>query len=192
MSIVKKTVAPTVVATNSFETINVPSGTDPVADSSSDIINFTSADSSLTITGNSGTDTVDFAVRYSNPDAGARSERFGASASAPYDDNTVFGNGALVNVGPSTTSVGCTAIGSNAQTYDQYATAVGFNALSYREGTAFGRNALAGASTVYGCTAFGHGALADADRALAFGNNSRARASSSHAFGQNAESNHAA
>lgn len=53
-------------ASNSFETINCPAGTDPVADSSTDTLNLTSADSSVTITGNSTTDTVDFSVNAAN------------------------------------------------------------------------------------------------------------------------------
>jgi hypothetical protein len=52
----------------SFETINTPAGTDPVAESSTDTLNLTSADSSITITGTSGTDTVDFAVNEANVD----------------------------------------------------------------------------------------------------------------------------
>ena len=47
---------------NSFETMSCPSGTNPVADSSTDTLNLTSADSKLTITGTAGTDTIDFAV----------------------------------------------------------------------------------------------------------------------------------
>ncbi|MBI4044658.1 MAG: hypothetical protein HY392_03035 [Candidatus Diapherotrites archaeon] len=47
---------------NSFVTIDTPSGSDPQADSSSDTLNLTSVDGSLTITGNSSTDTIDFLV----------------------------------------------------------------------------------------------------------------------------------
>jgi hypothetical protein len=46
---------------NLFETINAPSGTDPVADSATDTLNLT-AGTGLTITGNSGIDTVDFSL----------------------------------------------------------------------------------------------------------------------------------
>lgn len=46
---------------NSFETVNAPSGTDPVADSSMDTLNLT-ASGGLTITGDSSTDTLAFAV----------------------------------------------------------------------------------------------------------------------------------
>ncbi len=46
---------------NSFETVNAPSGTDPVADSSTDTLNLT-ASGGLTITGDSSTDTLAFAV----------------------------------------------------------------------------------------------------------------------------------
>lgn len=46
----------------SFTTFQTPNGTSPVADSSSDTLNFTSSDNSITITGNSATDTIDFIV----------------------------------------------------------------------------------------------------------------------------------
>jgi hypothetical protein len=52
---------------NSFETINCPAGTDPVADSATDTLNLTSSDSSVTITGDSSTDTVDFVVAGKQP-----------------------------------------------------------------------------------------------------------------------------
>lgn len=48
-------------ASNSFETINAPSGTDPVASSATDTLNFT-AGTNLSITGNSGTKTLDFSL----------------------------------------------------------------------------------------------------------------------------------
>lgn len=47
---------------NLFATINCPAGTNPVADTTTDTLNLTSANAHLTITGNSTTDTVDFAV----------------------------------------------------------------------------------------------------------------------------------
>lgn len=49
-------------ASNSFVTIDCPSGTDPVADSATDTLTLTSTGSSIAITGNSGTDTVNFEV----------------------------------------------------------------------------------------------------------------------------------
>jgi len=45
---------------NSFETVNAPAGTDPVAESATDTLNLTS--STLDITGTAGTDTVDFEI----------------------------------------------------------------------------------------------------------------------------------
>lgn len=48
-------------ASNSFETVNTPSGTDPVADSATDTLNLT-AGTGITITGTAGTDTVDFSL----------------------------------------------------------------------------------------------------------------------------------
>ena len=44
-----------------FKTIQTPSGTSPVA-TGEDILTFTSSDNSITITGNSATDTIDFVV----------------------------------------------------------------------------------------------------------------------------------
>lgn len=43
----------------SFTTINVPAGTDPVATSAADTLNWTTSDSLVTLTGNSGTKTID-------------------------------------------------------------------------------------------------------------------------------------
>jgi hypothetical protein len=45
---------------NSFSTWQVPNGTSPVADSDADTMTLTSSDSSVIITGNSVTDTIDF------------------------------------------------------------------------------------------------------------------------------------
>ena len=60
---------------NSFTTFNVPLGTDPVADSGADTINFATTSNKVTITGNSTTDTIDFDVNeaaFSDPrDAGS-------------------------------------------------------------------------------------------------------------------------
>ncbi len=47
---------------NSFETINAPSGTNPVADSSTDTLNLSVTGTNLTITGDSGTDTLTFDI----------------------------------------------------------------------------------------------------------------------------------
>ena len=43
---------------NSFETMDVPAGTDPVASSPNDTLTWTSTGSTITITGDSGTDTI--------------------------------------------------------------------------------------------------------------------------------------
>ena len=45
-----------------FRTINVPTGTDPVADAYNDTLNFISSDSSVVISGNSTSDTIDIKV----------------------------------------------------------------------------------------------------------------------------------
>ena len=47
---------------DSFVTWDAPAGTDPVADSSTDTVTFTTGDASLLITGTAGTDTMDFAI----------------------------------------------------------------------------------------------------------------------------------
>ena len=51
--------------TNSFTTIQVPSGTSPVATSPTDTLSLTSSDNSISMTGNSGTDTIDLKVAIS-------------------------------------------------------------------------------------------------------------------------------
>lgn len=51
---------------NSFETMNAPSGTDPVADSATDTLNITCA-GGLTCTGTAGTDTLDFTISSAFP-----------------------------------------------------------------------------------------------------------------------------
>lgn len=50
------------LASTAFSTIQPDSGTSPVADSASATLTLTSSDSSVSITGNSATDTVDFKV----------------------------------------------------------------------------------------------------------------------------------
>ena len=54
---------------NAFTTINVPTGTDPEANAYNDTLNFTSADGTLTISGNSTTDTIDFSVNLASVDS---------------------------------------------------------------------------------------------------------------------------
>jgi len=50
------------LTTYSFRTIDVPSGTNPVADAYNDTLNFISSDSSVVISGNSTSDTIDITV----------------------------------------------------------------------------------------------------------------------------------
>lgn len=57
-------------ATNSFTTMNAPSGTDPEADSATDTLNFTSNSPGLGISGDSSTDTLQFQIVYTNTLAG--------------------------------------------------------------------------------------------------------------------------
>lgn len=49
-------------SSNSFETINAPAGTDPVAESSTDTLNLASGNVELTITGDASTDTLTLAL----------------------------------------------------------------------------------------------------------------------------------
>lgn len=48
------------LANSAFKTIQVPAGTSPVASSPTDTLTFTSSDNTVTITGTSGTDTINF------------------------------------------------------------------------------------------------------------------------------------
>lgn len=63
---------------NTFETIQTPAGTSPVAESSTDTLTLTSTDSSVTITGDSTTDTIDFSVDVDDilPSQGGNSGKF--------------------------------------------------------------------------------------------------------------------
>ena len=54
---------------NAFTTINVPAGTDPVANAYNDTLNFISSDSSVNISGNSTTDTIDLTVNIDSVDS---------------------------------------------------------------------------------------------------------------------------
>lgn len=49
-------------ASATFKTIQTPSGTSPVATGPTDILTLTSSDNSITITGDSTTDTIDLVV----------------------------------------------------------------------------------------------------------------------------------
>ena len=57
-------------ATNSFTTMNAPSGTDPEADSATDTLNFTVNSPGIGISGDSSTDTLQFQIVYTNTLAG--------------------------------------------------------------------------------------------------------------------------
>lgn len=53
-----------------FTTMNAPSGTDPVADTATDTLNFTVNSPGIAISGDSGTDTLQFQIVYTNTLAG--------------------------------------------------------------------------------------------------------------------------
>ena len=101
---------------NSFETFDADAGTNPVADSSTDTLLVGSSDSSVTITGNSATDALDFVTRYSNPTNDTTNECFGVSAicgtnGASAGGNTAIGNGSEAG---DTDSGNSTSIGKGA------------------------------------------------------------------------------
>ena len=84
-----------------FRTIDTPSGTDPVADSSGDTLYLTSDNSTITITGDSGTDTIDFditadGVNETHIDWGSGTNQVDAT-SIPIDSGGTYG-GAAANV----------------------------------------------------------------------------------------------
>ena len=69
-------------ASNSFETWNAPAGTDPVADSATDTINFT-AGAGITITGTAASDTIDIASHIATVDTGPSPD---CSGTTTYQD----------------------------------------------------------------------------------------------------------
>lgn len=65
---------------NAFGTMNAPLGTDPVATTGADTLNWTSSDSNVLITGNSGTKTMDLALATNVTSNLYRVEKFTLSA----------------------------------------------------------------------------------------------------------------
>lgn len=149
---------------NSFETIQPDAGTAPVADSATDTLTMTSADSSVTITGDSAADSLDFATRYSNPNAShASSEIFGASAAVTAANSTAIGASSSAGLGG--TAIGQTAVssGSNSTALGRGADATQSNALALGNNTfAVGSGAVAVGTNAYtggtGGVAIGTGA----------------------------------
>ena len=69
---------------NLFETIDAPAGTDPVADSATDTLTFTTSGTGITITGSSTTDTLDFTLAQTLQDV---------AGLTPTDGFVIVGNG---------------------------------------------------------------------------------------------------
>ena len=72
-----------------FSTFQTPSGTSPVSDSTSDTLTFTSSDSSVGITGNATTDTIDFRV---TPAGSSGEVQYNAAGSLGADSNFKWDN----------------------------------------------------------------------------------------------------
>ena len=108
---------------NIFKTINLPTGTDPVAGSNTDTLNFTSSDSSVTING-TGSNTVDITVGASvntnifNSDGtldGARAvDQDGNTLAFTGGDFTVDGTTLVVDESASAVSIGASAPAASA------------------------------------------------------------------------------
>jgi len=77
------------LSSDSFTTIQVDAGTNPVADSDADTLTLTSSDSSVTITGNSTTDTIDL--------TGAGSPPGGSDPQVQYNNGGAFGGDSEFN-----------------------------------------------------------------------------------------------
>jgi hypothetical protein len=78
-----------IAPSNSFATIQTPFGTFPVADSPIDFLTLTSSDSSIVITGDAFTDTVDITANldiFGNVDGGAANSIYGGTS--PIDGGT--------------------------------------------------------------------------------------------------------
>ena len=102
---------------NIFKTINLPTGTDPVATSNSDTLNFTSSDSTVTING-TGSNTVDIKVNTSNV-----SNIYGV-------DGTLAGNRTVTQNGNSITFTGGDFSVDGVLFYDDSASAVGIGTVT--------------------------------------------------------------
>ena len=97
---------------NAFGIIQTPAGTSPTATSSTDTLNLTSSDSSVTITGNSGTKTVNFQVglvSIANGGFGISGAQTTLTASGNIAAMPVATNNIYYNAGSVTTIQGITA-----------------------------------------------------------------------------------
>jgi hypothetical protein len=99
------------VSSNSFSTISVPAGTNPVADSTGDTLNLTTSDAALTITGTAATDTVDFTLNTVPVAKGGTGQTTATAAFNALDPLTTKGD-LIVNDGTNSIRL---PVGSNGQ-----------------------------------------------------------------------------
>jgi hypothetical protein len=120
---------------NSFATIDVPNGTDPAASSGTDTLTLESSDSSVTITGNSSTKTINFQAA-----AAGANEALSNLSSVSVNASLVPGTNNSINIGSSskgwengyfTAAVGVNvgAAGSYTQISDSIFSAVGLQTV---------------------------------------------------------------
>ena len=147
---------------SSFTTMQTPAGTSPVADSASDTLTFASADASVTITGNSTTDTIDLSASGGASALDDLSDAIytgetvaigngaGAADDGSANHNVFIGKDAGTSV---TTGSGIVAIGHGA--YDANLTGASAVVIGYNAGqkaTSAGNSVLIGADAGFNNT----------------------------------------
>lgn len=169
-------------ASVAFKTIQTDAGTSPVADSAEDTLTITSSDASVTITGNSTTDTIDLSVTPGVTTPGSTTDNAivrwngtsgdniqnsnvtidddGRISQNGLENSTIFGNNAATGddlVTNYTTAFGKDCLAAN--TSGRFNTAVGYRALtaniSQGNNVAVGYNAMATAFGAAGCVSIG-------------------------------------
>lgn len=106
---------------DAFTTIQPDAGTSPVADASNDTLTLTSADGSLVITGDSSTDTLDFALTTNLTRNGAASTPALKLRGTPYTAGTTTTNKALLLLEPT---------GATSASWNAAGTYLGINAAT--------------------------------------------------------------
>lgn len=178
---------PPPASSDGFSVIDTPNGTDPtaLAPESTLILDadggtITANADSLIITGNSGTNTVLFSVRYNNPDSGASSERFGVNSVASGLNATAVGNAATAS------GANGVAIGNGSLANNSASLAIG----SAAQATGLSSMAIGGSSNCSGllAMALGSSAAATNTSAFAIGIAAQATQAGSLALGNGAQS----
>lgn len=135
-------------STNSFSIMQTPNGTYPTATSPSDVLTFTSLDNSVTITGNSTTDTIDFKLN-SSAIVNSFNGRTGA-VTPQFSDYSSFYEAPLTFSGPLNRAVNTISIPAATSSVNGYLTSTDWNTFNSKQSAGNYITALTGDATASG------------------------------------------